>query len=194
MAGDLGEPVLLAAVFEDGTALLYAGRLIKAVRRSWPKVRAKVTPPSREKPRMSRRSREIAPQERRQVEHLLPIVTAPFVREYIRRGVQKIAIGALTGIHREIADGARMTQRLRAWPYRQILALIRSKAALAGMVVRDGVDERGPPVLAMGVDKTERRTGSIAASIGAPAGGSGGRERCAEHLGARLPGISRQGA
>ncbi len=34
VAVDLGETVLLAAAFADGTALLYSGRLIKAVRRT----------------------------------------------------------------------------------------------------------------------------------------------------------------
>ncbi|MCX8049217.1 MAG: hypothetical protein N3A55_06115 [Methylohalobius sp.] len=53
VAVDLRETVLLAAVFEDGAALLYSGRLIKAVRRYWQKVRAKVKPPSSENPCMS---------------------------------------------------------------------------------------------------------------------------------------------
>ncbi len=140
---DLGETVLLAAVFEDGTALLYSGRLIKAVRRYWQKVRAKVKPPSRENPRMSRRYGEIAHKERRQVEHLLHIVTVHFIRECVRRGVKEIAIGDLTGIRREIDYGTWMNQRLHAWPYRKIIDMIRYKAALVGIAVRDDVDERG---------------------------------------------------
>jgi IS605 OrfB family transposase len=143
VAVDLGETALLAAVFEDGTALLYSGRLIKAIRRYWQKVRAQVKPPSREKPRPSRRYRAIAHQERRQVEHLLHITTTHFVRECVRRGVKEIAIGDLTGIRQEMDYGARMNQRLHAWPYRKILAMIRYKAALAGIVVRDDIDERG---------------------------------------------------
>ncbi|MBX6378822.1 MAG: transposase, partial [Clostridia bacterium] len=55
VAVDLGETVLLAAAFGDGTALLYSGRLIKAIRRYWQKVRSRVKPPSGEQPRMSRR-------------------------------------------------------------------------------------------------------------------------------------------
>jgi len=143
VAVDLGETVLLAALFEGGTALLYSGRLIKAVRRYWPKVRSKVKPPSLENPRMSRRYREIARKERRQVEHLLHIVTAHFIRECLRRGVKEIAIGDLTGIRQEIDYGARMNQRLHAWPYRKIAYMLRYKAELAGIVVRDDVDERG---------------------------------------------------
>jgi len=142
VAVDLGETVLLAAVFEDGAALLYSGRLIKAVRRYWQKVRAKVKPPSQEKPRMSRRYREIARKERQQVEHLLHIATAHFIRECVRRGAKEIAIGDLTGIREEIDYGARMNQRLHAWPYRKIINMIRYKAALVGITVRDDVDER----------------------------------------------------
>jgi hypothetical protein len=64
VAVDLGETVLLAAAFEDGTALIYSGRLGKAVRRYWQKVQSKVRPPSREHPRKSRRYRQIAHKER----------------------------------------------------------------------------------------------------------------------------------
>jgi putative transposase len=143
VAIDLGETVLLAAAFEDGAALLYSGRLIKAVRRYWQKVRAKVKPPSREHPRMSRRYRAIAHKERRQVEHLLHMVTSHFVRECLRRGVKEIAIGDLTGIRREIDYGTRMNQRLHNWPYRKIVEMLRYKAELAGIIVRDDVDEHG---------------------------------------------------
>jgi putative transposase len=140
---DLGETVLMAAAFADGSALLYSGRLIKAVRRYWQKVRAKVKPPSREHPGMSRRYRAIARKERRQVEHLLHLVTSHFVRECLRRGVKEIAIGDLTGIRREIDYGTRMNQRLHHWPYRKIVEMLRYKAELAGILVRDDVDERG---------------------------------------------------
>lgn len=143
VAVDLGETVLLAAVFEDGGALLYSGRLIKAVRRYWQKVRANVKPPSKEYPRMSRRYREIARRERRQVEHLLHIVTTHFIRECLRRGVKEIAIGDLTGIRRKIDYGAWMNQRLHNWPYRKVVEMLRYKAELSGIVVRDDVDERG---------------------------------------------------
>ncbi len=58
VAVDLGATLLLTAIFEDSTALLPSGRLIKAVRRSWQKVRAKGKPPAREKPGMFRRYRD----------------------------------------------------------------------------------------------------------------------------------------
>lgn len=142
VAVDLGETMLLAAVFEDGTALLYSGRLIKAVRRYWQKVRAKVKPPSQANSRWSRRYGAIAHKERRQVEHLLHMVTSHFVRECLRCGVKEIAIGNLTGIRREIDYGPRMNQRLHNWPYRKIVEMLRYKAELAGIAVHDDVDER----------------------------------------------------
>jgi IS605 OrfB family transposase len=136
VAVDLGETVLLAAAFADGAALLYSGRLIKAIRRYWQKVRSHLTP-------KSRRFRQIAHRERRQVEHLLHIVTSHFIRECVKRGVGEIAIGDLTGIREEMNYGTRMNQRLHAWPYQKIVHMIRYKAALAGIAVRDDVDERG---------------------------------------------------
>lgn len=142
-AVDLGETVLLAAVFEDSTALLYSGRLIKAIRRYWQKMRPHVKPPSGERPRKSRRFRQIAHREGKQVEHLLHIVTSHFIRECVRHGVAEIAIGALAGIRDEIDYGDRMNQRLHAWLYRKVIHMIRYKAALAGITVRDDVDKRG---------------------------------------------------
>ncbi len=143
VAVDLGETVLLAAAFGDGTALVYSGRLVKAIRRYWQKVRSKVKPPSRERPRKSRRYRQIARRERRQVEHLLHIATSHFVRECVHRGVKEIAIGNLTGIREAIDYGNQLNQRLHAWPYRKIIHMIRYKAALVGIAVRDDVDECG---------------------------------------------------
>lgn len=142
VAVDLGETVLLAAAFEDGTALIYSGRLVKAIRRYWQKVRSKVKPPSGERPRQSRRYRQIAHKERRQVGHLLHIATSHFVRECVRRGVKEIAIGRLTGIREAIDDGDRLNQRLHTWPYRKVVDMIRYKAEIAGVTVRTGVDER----------------------------------------------------
>ncbi|WP_448516674.1 RNA-guided endonuclease InsQ/TnpB family protein, partial [Pseudothermotoga sp.] len=143
VAVDLGETVLLATVFEGGVALLYSGRFIKAIRRYWQKVRSHVRPPSKAHPRKSRRFCQIAHRERRQVEHLLHIVTSHFIRECVKRGVGEIAIGDPTGIRDRIDYGARMNQRLHAWPYRKIIDMIRYKAALVGIVVRNNVDERG---------------------------------------------------
>lgn len=140
-AVDLGETVLLAVAFDDGTALLSSGRLIKAIRRYWQKVRSCVKPPSGERPRRSRRFRQIAHRERRQVEHLLHSATAHFIRECVRRGIGEIAIGDLTGIRDTMDYGTRLNQRLHAWPYRKIISMLRYKAALAGIAVRDDIDE-----------------------------------------------------
>jgi transposase len=47
VALDLGETVLMAAAFDDGSAFLYSGRGLKAVRRYWQKVRANLKRSSR---------------------------------------------------------------------------------------------------------------------------------------------------
>jgi putative transposase len=125
VAVDLGETVLLAVAFEDGTVLLYSGCLIKAICRYWQKVRSRVKPPSGERPGRSRRFCQIAHRERRQVEHLLHIVTSHFIRECVKRGVGEIAIGDLIGIREEMNYGARMNQRLHVWPYRKIIDMVR---------------------------------------------------------------------
>jgi len=95
VAVDLGETVLMAAAFEDGTALLYPGRLVKSVRRSWPKVRASLK-------QNSRRWKETAHRERKQVEHLLHVTTSHFIGG-------EIAIGDLTGTSAPMVTGVART-------------------------------------------------------------------------------------
>ncbi len=59
VAVDLGETQAISAMSDDGTNLLYSGREIKAVRRCWQKVRAKVKPPTAENRKKSRRYLQI---------------------------------------------------------------------------------------------------------------------------------------
>ena len=130
VAVDLGETILMACAFGDGTVALYSGRLIKAVRRYWQKVRADLK-------QNSRRWRETAHREKKQVEHLLYAATSHFIAECVRRGVKEIAIGNLDGIRESIDYGDRLNQRLHAWPYRKLVNMLKYKGALTGIVVRD---------------------------------------------------------
>lgn len=135
VAVDLGETVLMACAFDDDMVMLYSGRLIKAVRRYWQKVRASLQ-------QNSRRWKEIRHRERKQVEHLLHVATSHFIAECVRRGVREIAIGDLNGIRESIDYGDRLNQRLHAWPYRKLINMLKYKGALAGIIVRDDIDER----------------------------------------------------
>lgn len=132
---DLGETQAITAVFDDGTAIMYSGRLIKSIRRYWQKVRAKVKPPTADNPRKSRRYRQIDRKESRQVNHLLHIMTADFVRRCWEAGVDTIAIGDLTGIRERVDYGSVLNQRLHAWPYGKIIKMIEYKAWLCGIEV-----------------------------------------------------------
>jgi len=138
-AVDLGETVLMACAFDDGTVMLYSGRQIKAIRRYWQKVRASLR-------QNSCRWKEIAHRERKQVEQLLHIVTSHFIAECIRRGVKEIAIGDLNGIRQGIDYGDRLNQRLHAWSYRKLIYMLKYKGALAGILVRDNVDEKSTSI------------------------------------------------
>ncbi|KXG73705.1 hypothetical protein AN618_24720 [Fervidicola ferrireducens] len=134
-AVDLGETVLMACAFYDGTVMLYSGRLIKAVRRYWQKVRTSLQ-------QNSRRWKEIAHREKEQVEYLLHVVTSHFITECARRGAKEIVIGDLNGIRESIDYGDRLNQRLHTWPYRKLISIMKYKGALMGIIVRDDVDER----------------------------------------------------
>ena len=133
---DIGEDWLIAADFCDGSRYLVCGRMLKATRRYWQKVRAKVKPPSQDHPKMSRRYRQIARKEARQITHALHIASRRFVDVCVDKGVGTIILGDLTGIRQRIAYGKRMNQRLHAWPYDRLSAMIEYKAALLGIKVK----------------------------------------------------------
>ncbi|WP_369018480.1 transposase [Thermatribacter velox] len=139
VAVDLGETVLMACAFDDGTVMLYSGRQIKTIRRYWQKVRASLK-------QNSRRWEEITHRERRQVEHLLHIATAHFIGECMRRGVKEIAIGDLNGIRESVDYGKWLNQRLHAWPYRKLINMLRYKGALVGVTIRDDVEEKSTSI------------------------------------------------
>ncbi|MEW6244678.1 MAG: transposase [Bacillota bacterium] len=138
-AVDLGETVLMACAFDDGTVMLYSGRQIKAIRRYWQKVWASLK-------QNSRRWEEITHRERRQVEHLLHIATSHFIAECVRRGVKEIASGDLNGVRESIDYGKRLNQRLHAWPYRKVINMLKYKGALVGVIVRDDVEEKSTSI------------------------------------------------
>jgi IS605 OrfB family transposase len=135
VAMDLGETILMACVFDDGTASLYSGRQIKAIRRYWQKVRANLK-------QKSRRWFEISHKERKQVEHLLHIATSHLISECRKRGTKEIAIGDLNGVRENMDYSDSLNQRLHHWPYRKIINMIKYKGALAGIEVKDNIDER----------------------------------------------------
>jgi IS605 OrfB family transposase len=58
------------------------------------------------------------------------------------RGVKEIAIGDLNGIRENMDYSDSVNQRLHHWPYRKIINMIKYKGGLAGIEVRDNIDER----------------------------------------------------
>ena len=133
-AVDLGETVLMACTFDDGNVILYSGRLIKCIRRYWQKVRANLK-------QNSRSWKQIAHREKKQIEHLLHVATSHFIEECVRHGVKEIVIGNLNGIRENIDYGEQLNQRLHVWPYRKLINMLKYKGELAGILVRDNVDE-----------------------------------------------------
>ena len=134
VAVDLGETEMITAVFDDGKALLYSGRLIKAIRRYWQKVRRCVKPPAAGQ-RKSRRYREIERQESRQVRQLLHLITTDFVERCYQAGVNTIVLGDVKGIRRRMRYGKQTNQRLHAWSFSKMSKMIAYKASMRGIVV-----------------------------------------------------------
>jgi IS605 OrfB family transposase len=162
-AVDLGETILMACVFDDGTIMFYSGRLVKAVRRYWQKVRASLK-------QNSRRWKETAHREKKQVEHLLHVTTSHFIAECVRRGVKEIVVGNLNGIRESMDYGDRLNQRLHVWPYRKVVNMLKYKGALVEILVRDDVDEKSTSITCHACGKVmasnRRHRGLYACSCG----------------------------
>jgi putative transposase len=133
---DLGETNLIAAVFSDGSTAILSGRLLKACRRYWQKVRSKVKPPSKENPHLSRRFAEISRKESLWTHNFLHQASWWFANLCKEKGVSEIVIGNLTDIRETIDYGNRLNQRLHAWPFSKLTELIRYKAEDAGIAFR----------------------------------------------------------
>jgi IS605 OrfB family transposase len=135
VAVDLGETQALAATFDDASNLLYSGKLIKAIRRYWQKVRSVVKPPTKENPKKSKRYKEIESKEHREIKHLLHILSKDFVERCYLAGVSTIAIGKLTGIRENIDYTDELNQRLHSWSFAELTRMINYKADAYGMKV-----------------------------------------------------------
>ncbi len=135
-AVDLGETNLISAVFSDGSTAILSGRLLKACRRFWQKIRSRVKPPSKDNPHLSRRFEEISHRESDWTNNFLHQASRWFVDLCKEKGVSEIVIGDLTDIREEIDYGDRLNQRLHAWPFAKLTELIRYKAEDAGIAVR----------------------------------------------------------
>ncbi len=137
VAVDPGNVWTLAWVTEDGRTGLASGGLINSIRRYWQKVRSKVKPPSVQNPKMSRRYRQIARKESRQVNHMLHVLSKNFVRWCIENEIGRVIIEDMKGYREELNWGDRMNQRIHNWAVRKLVNYIRYKAELAGIEVEE---------------------------------------------------------
>ena len=160
VAIDLGLNNIITATFSDGSSHIISGRELKAIRRYWQKVRAKVKPPSQTKRKPSRRYLQICRKEARQIRHRLHIISKQFVELCEEKGVTHIVFGDLSGIRDNIDYSKRMNQQLHNWNYAQLIDFIRYKAERVGIAV-ELISERytSQTCCACGtVDKSNRKT------------------------------------
>jgi len=151
VAIDLGLNNIITATFSDGNSHIISGRELKAIRRYWQKVRAKVKPPSVTNRKPSRRYLQISRKEARQIIHRLHIISKQFVQlsDKARRpesygeqkGVTHIIFGDLNGIRENIDYSKRLNQQLHNWNFAKLVDLISYKAEMVGIVV-EKISER----------------------------------------------------
>ena len=160
VAIDLGLNNIITATFSDGTTCIISGRELKAIRRYWQKVRAKVKPPSETFRKPSRRYNRICRKEARQIRHRLHIISKEFVKMCEEKSVTHIVIGNLTGIRDNINYSKRLNQQLHNWNFAQLVDFITYKAQRLGIAV-ERISERytSQTCCACGtVDKNNRKT------------------------------------
>jgi len=128
VAIDLGLNNIITATFSDGTSIIISGRELKAIRRYWQKVRAKVKPPSETFRKPSRRYNQICRKEARQSSHRLHIISKQFVELCEEKGVTHIVFGDLTGIRDNINYSKKVNQQLHHWSFASLVDFITYKA------------------------------------------------------------------
>jgi len=134
VAIDLGLNNIITATFSDGTTCIISGRELKAIRRYWQKVRAKVKPPSVTKRKPSRRYLQICRKEARQIVHRLHIISKQFVELCEEKKVTHIVLGDLNGIRDNIDYSKRLNQQLHNWNFAQLIDFITYKAQRVGII------------------------------------------------------------
>jgi len=135
VAIDLGLNNIITATFSDGTSHIISGRELKAIRRYWQKVRAKVKPPSQTKRKPSRRYLQICRKEARQIVHRLHIISKQFVELCEEKDVTHIVFGDLAGIRDNINYSKKVNQQLHNWNFAQLVDFVRYKAQRVGITV-----------------------------------------------------------
>ena len=134
VAIDLGLNNIITATFSDGTSHISSGRELKAIRRYWQKVRAKVKPPSITKRKPSRRYRRICHKETRQIAHRLHIISKQFVSLCDEKGITHIVLGDLNGIRENIDYSKKLNQQLHNWSFAKLIGLMTYKAEKVGII------------------------------------------------------------
>ena len=135
VAIDLGLNNIITATFSGGSSHIISGRELKAIRRYWQKVRAKVKPPSQTKRKPSRRYLQMCHKEARQIRHRLHIISKQFVELCEEKGVTHIVLGDLNGIRDNINYSKRLNQQLHNWNFAQLIDFIKYKAERIGITV-----------------------------------------------------------
>ena len=160
VAVDLGLNNIITATFSDGTAVIISGRELKAIRRYWQKVRAKVKPPSATKRKPSKRYLQICRKEARQIRHRFHIISKEFVKMCAEKGITHIVFGDLNGIRNNIDYSKKLNQQLHNWNFAQLVDFITYKAQRVGITV-ERISERytSQTCCACGtIDKSNRKT------------------------------------
>jgi len=136
MGIDLGEKYLAATVTTDGSAALYPGGELRALDRYFSKESAKCKYP------WSNRNVRLKQKHSRKRKHLLHCVSKDIVADAKARGASHIVMGYPKDIRDDIQWGKVVNRRMHAWPFKQLIAMVTYKAALAGIQVVL-INERG---------------------------------------------------
>lgn len=149
MSIDFGVNNFLTCYLYDGTSHIFSGRQLLAVNRYFDKTigyfdslsDSQQSAKGIKYPKQSQRVSKLYEKRRKQVKHLLHVMTRSVINLAIAQGVETIILGDLTEIRKGKNFGVKINQRFHKWPFRKAAELIGYKATLAGIAMTK-IDEK----------------------------------------------------
>jgi len=139
---DLGVIKPMAAVFEDGKAVVYHGGKLNSLLRyrnkrlaSFQEAISRIQKDSRRKRKLLRSKKKFLIRMRNQIRDVLHKITSHFIKMCLERNVSTIVLGNLNGIRARIRYSRKVNQKIHQWAFRKVTEQLIYKAEAVGIRV-----------------------------------------------------------
>ena len=139
---DLGVIKPIAAVFEDGKAVVYHGGKLNSLLRyrnkrlaSFQEAISRTQKGSKRKKKLLRGKKKFLIQIRNQIRDVLHKITSHFIKACLERDVSTIVLGDLNGIRDRVRYSKKVNQKIHQWAFRKLAEQLLCKAEAVGIRV-----------------------------------------------------------